>query len=164
MAVSKKITAKDIISSPITLLVGGYFAYKLFLKPLLETLNIVDTPDEKIMREAADKANTSAPTNYWTPTYYKYAPAGKKPWILTETGARTISKRIYDAMGYFNDDEEAIYGQFKALQYKTQISYLASIFFAVYKKDLFAFIESYFNDKEMVILLKITETKPTGFH
>jgi hypothetical protein len=108
---------------------------------------------------AADQANqatiTSA-TNYFSPNYYKSVSGAQ---ITTVSYADAFCKLIYDAHGLFNDDEAGIYGAFAALHYKTQVSWMAARFFALYQKDLLGYLNSFLNTEELAkvsaIVLKL---------
>jgi len=85
-------------------------------------------------------------SNVFSPNYYKQF---GNAHLLTVASARGLNKIIFDAKGYFNDDEAAVYGVFGQLTYKTQVSFLADQFFLVYKQSLYGFLQNMFNDKEL---------------
>lgn len=86
--------------------------------------------------QAADVLNNQAETeNYFDPSYYEDR---KKTYTVLSLsdGGLAYAKKIYNAKGLFNDDEDAVYGVFRSLQSKTQVSLVAKAFFATYGKDL----------------------------
>lgn len=101
--------------------------------------------------DAADQAaqqqlNQLNSTNCFSPNYYKSIPGAL---ILTNSSALNIAKIIYDAKGFFNDDEAAVYGAFQSLKAKTQVSYLSEVFFNKYKVGLWGYLQNMFNEKEL---------------
>lgn len=80
--------------------------------------------------------------------------------LLTTAKADEKAEQIYDAMGFFNDDEEEVYGVFRSLKTQSQIAWVAKRFFIQYGQDLYSFLDEYFNDEEMQKLYLITKDKP----
>jgi hypothetical protein len=136
----------------------GYFG---FFKPILNALNITQSAASQEAANNIKTAETGASnTNPFNPNYWKKN--GAK--ILTQATIDNYCAKIYNAMGNFGDDEEVIYGVFKALSYKTQVSYLAYKFNLKYKVDLFEFLKrgknnwnyaSGLNDTELNNIIKI---------
>ena len=85
-------------------------------------------------------------SNVFSPNYYK---GFSSAHLLTVASAQAIAKVIYDAKGLFNDNEAAIYGAFQALTYKTQVSFLAEVFFNIYKQSLYGFLQNVLNTEEL---------------
>jgi hypothetical protein len=86
--------------------------------------------------QAADVQNAQAESeNYFDPIYYEER---KKIYTVLSLEDKGISyaKKIYNAKGFFNDDEDTVYGVFRSLQSKTQVSLVAKAFFSLYGKDL----------------------------
>ena len=124
-----------------------YAVYKMF-KKIGQSLNLVaDEKDEAAASLVEDKGNIFSP-NYWK---------GKKgAKILTTNVARDMSKRIYNAAGTFNDNEEAVYGVFRQLTYKTQLSWLSYMFYKQYGEDLLQYITNFMNADELATVKQIT--------
>lgn len=91
-------------------------------------------------------------SNVFSPNYYKGFGSAH---LLTVASAQNIAKIIYDAKGLFNDDEAAIYGAFQALSYKTQVSFLAEVFFNQYKQSLYGFLQNVLNETELAQVANI---------
>jgi hypothetical protein len=142
-----------------------FLAYDKVIRPYLEALQVLDTKEEKEADEVRKKTeNQSIQNDYWNPSYYQNRPVGMAAKILTTAYADALAKTIYSATGFFNDNEEKIYGAFRALQYKTQVSFLATRFFALYKKDLYTYLrDKVLNREELDTVLKITNKLPTGY-
>lgn len=142
----------------------GFAGYFLVIKPLLESLNLMDTKDEKDaerLRTSTEK--TGFKSDYWNPNYTGSKP-GYKVMLLTESSVRSLVEKLWNASGAFNDDEEAIYAVFRQLRYKTQVSYLALWFNRIKKKDLYTWLrDSVLNQDELNTVLTITNKLPEGF-
>lgn len=140
-------------------------SYYLVIKPLLQSLNLMDTREEKDAAKLQSQTeNAEVSKDYWNPNYLKQAGTGYNVYLMTEENMRTYAKRIYDAKGTFNDDEESIFAVFRLMKYKTQIAFLAFWFNKLYQKDLYTFLrDGVFNKDELATLLTITSKLPTGF-
>ena len=124
-----------------------YMVYKFFMS-IGQKLNIVD--DEKDIAATSlveDKGNMFSP-NYWKK---------KNTNLLTTTSARALAKQLYDASGIFNDNEEAVYGVFRQLSYKTQVSWLSYIFYKQYGEDMLQYLKSFMSNDELSTLKQITD-------
>lgn len=91
----------------------------------------------------------------------------QKYWVksLSDAGADGYAEILYKAKGIpylTNDDEAAVYGVFKALNAKTQVSKLSGNFFLKYKKDLKAYLQSFMNKEEFGNVLAICEKMIEG--
>lgn len=143
-------------TSPIIPLVGaGILAlggYKLFQKlGLLKTKE--DRETEKNI-ESAEKVPDSA--NFFSPT----AKIPKGSLLLTAAGAAALAKKLMKARGFFNDDEEAIYGIFRSLKTRSQITSLAFAFQKLYGKDLYFWLKAIMSAGELAVVVKIVNSKP----
>lgn len=148
---------------------GGLLAYYGFIRPILNKLGIVKTAQDIATQQAINNALSSSNDNPFSPNYWKDMSKryGKlKVWTAASNTSR--AKQIFDAMGYFTDDEPAIYKVFKELPTKVHVSYFAEKFAAIYKQDLFSFLkqgkgqmpEAGLNDKELQTILDIVAQKP----
>ena len=71
-----------------------------------------------------------------------------------------LVEQLWDATGYFNDDEEAIYGVFRSLKTKSQVAFLAKRFFELKGQDLYNYLSNYLNDSELLNVKGIIDSKP----
>jgi len=62
--------------------------------------------------------------------------APKGHLLLTQSSADGYAKKIYDAMGCNGDNEETIFGVFRALKTQSQVAFLARAFYLKYGLDL----------------------------
>jgi len=117
------------------ILAGGALLYLGVLNPLLKFLGLKDNEDEKAVENVITNGGSDNPFN---PSFYKAAPAGAK--LITVASAKQLAAIIYNAFGAFNDDEDAVFGVFRALGYQSQVSFLADIFQQTYKVDLLKYL------------------------
>lgn len=97
--------------------------------------------------------------NYWNfNEFLSTMPAGGL--LLTQSYAANLVNQLWDATGYFNDDEEAIYGVFRSLKTKSQVAALAKKFYELKGQDLYSYLKNYLNDSEMLTLSGIVDQKP----
>lgn len=111
----------------------GYFG---ILRPILTKLGIQKTQSDRIIDRQENLPNNLNP---FSPLFYKYAPTGSL--LLTTAQQDNLSKRIYDALGVFADDESAIYSVFRSLKSQTQVSILSEYFSKKYKTDLLDYLK-----------------------
>jgi hypothetical protein len=97
--------------------------------------------------------------NYWNfNEFLSNMPAGGL--LLTQSYAANLVNQLWDATGFFNDDEEAIYGVFRSLKTKSQVAALAKKFYELKGQDLYSYLKNYLNDSEMLVLSGIVDQKP----
>jgi len=145
--------------------VGGILIYQIALKPLLEATGLKDTKDEANLKKLkAETENLPVTQNYWNPNYYKQIVAGLKAMVFTQASGDMLAKQLWNAKGFINDDEAAIYGVFRQCKYKAQVSYIAARFYALYRADLYTWLrDKVLNENELATVLNITSKLPTGF-
>ena len=83
--------------------------------------------------------------------------------LLTQNGAAAYVDDLWDATGFYNDDEEKIYGVFRAMKTQSQIAALAKRFNQLKGKDLYSYLRDYLNDAELLIVKGIIDQKPKYF-
>jgi len=144
---------------------GAYIGWQFVLAPLLETFNLKDSKSEREAAETQKKVEQlDVSKDYWNPNFYSKPPSGYDALILTSATVDNLAATIWNAAGWFNDDEEAIYGAFRALKYRTQVSFLARRFYERYRKDLYTWLrDSVLNSSELNTVLNITNKLPNGF-
>lgn len=118
------------------LLYGGglLIVYFGILRPLLEKLGIATSAAEQTINTQTTVQNQKNP---FSPVYWKTIPNAT---LITKNATIGLCQRIYNAMGYFTDNESEIFSVFNQMKYKTQVSWLADIFQQQYKIDLFDFL------------------------
>lgn len=70
-----------------------------------------------------------------------------------------LVQKIYEAKGFFTDDENAIYSFFRDLQSKRQVSLFAYYFKQEKKISLNSFLDSFLNADEIENIIKIIKLK-----
>lgn len=158
-----KLAKKDI--QPI-LIGGGIIAALYIVTKTLQKVGIVDDAEDRFYDKFSKKAQTGASnTNPWNTQYWREPfKNGGKTFTLDIPEAKAKAKSIYDSLGFFTwDDEAKVIAVFSALKYKSQVSFLADQFYKLYKLDLFNYIEEYLDQKDINIILKNVEQKPTGW-
>lgn len=142
-----------LIGAAVLLLGGGAFGIKKILE---------ETPEEKeqrlkqndllkILRQIltgewyqANKANLNlTPANMPNPQKVKQA-----------------AETIWDSIGFFTDNEEAISGVFAATKSKLEAYAIAGQFYNMYNRDLFQTLAKNLNREELIYLGSLIATKP----
>ena len=136
---------------PNLLLIGGVAAMVLIVGGKITSLFSFgkDSAEDKANAAQLQQLNNS---NVFSPNYYKGKSGAP---LITVAKAFELAKIIYDAKGYFNDDEAAVYGVFQQLSYKTQVSFFAEKFFDKYKVSLLGYLQSFLNETEMATVAAI---------
>lgn len=88
--------------------------------------------------------------NYWI----------DKPGQMSESDATRLASQIHDAWGFWDDDEDAVYGALNAAKNWVQISQVTYAYNQEYGKDLFAKLDDSLNGSEMMKVQEIIERKP----
>lgn len=141
---------------------GLWGSYKFVIKPILELLQVIDDEEEKKIKDLEEKM---ANLKLWSSDYYKnYAiPKGYTLKLVTVKTAKNICKKINDAFGTFNDNEETIYGIFRNdIVSKSVLSWICQIYFETYNEDLYEYLKYKLSDEEFLKVLKIVDDKPVG--
>lgn len=95
------------------------------------------------------------------PSYYtNIISQGIKPRALKASELKAYGKQIKDAWGIFDDDENAVYGAFRGMASKFQVSQVASFYGKAYKEGLFDKIKSKMGPSEQETVYKIISVKP----
>lgn len=141
--------------NPNLLLIGGAFVLAYFgvFNPLLKWIGIKESDEDK-----ATTATNTAGENVsgWSPDYYKR----KGGLLLKKTPTESLAKSIWNAKGFFNDNEEQVYGALRQLPSKAALSFLSDVFFQLYQRDLYGFIKDMLSESEMVNVSKIVLKLP----
>jgi hypothetical protein len=113
---------------------GIYILYKP-IKALFDTFGITQSATE----QKVQTIQTSGSKSPFSPLYYK---SFKRAVLMPVAQANAKAKAIFDSITYFGNDYSKILAIFKTLNYKTQVSFLAQQFQALYKKDLLDYLKS----------------------
>lgn len=135
------------------LLVGGYLAFNKFFGKSKE-----DKEAEKNLEEQEKKHNIWAGVASLKATIKPT----QKIYLLNATDANIIAKKIDDAWGTFNDDEEAVFGVFRKLRYQTQVASIVDAYKTLFNEDLLSKLYTKLSDSEYNQVINIIATKPLG--
>ena len=137
------------------------------LRPLLRKLGIQQSAQEQQQETQVTTTSTSTNVNNpFSPTFWQKGPAGTK--LLTVAYTTQLADRIYNALGYFSDDEAAVISVFRLMKTKSQVSWLSDIFQKKYQTDLFDFLrkgkgvmpEAGLNTSELSEIISIVNKLP----
>jgi len=135
------------------LIISGAMIFGVFYfgRNILENLGLVS--DRKESNDLQQLNNE----DYFNPNYWQRKLPAK---IITESFSRKYSDDIYNAYGFFNDDENAVYGVFEQMKTKSQVSYLSYKFYQYYNRSLIEYLRSFLNDSEMAKIAAIINKLP----
>lgn len=111
---------------------GGLILLYLGGRKIFQKLGLVSTPADVAASAAVAQLDKE---NYFDPSYYEDRHKVYTVLSLADQG-EAYAKKLYNAKGFFNDNESDVYGVFRALQSKTQVSLIARAFFRLYGQDL----------------------------
>jgi len=135
-------------------LAGLFIVYKLAQK-----IGIFPSAEGKAETQNLQALETSTVWDY--NKFLSSLPGGAL--LLTQAGAAAYVDDLWNATGTFNDDEEAIYGVFRAMKTQSQIAALAKRFNQIKNKDLYSYLRDYLNDTELLKVKGIIDQKPKYF-
>lgn len=129
----------------------------IFTSPFKD-LGLADTDEQKAAVAKTASAvkkldgDTNGPfsTSYYVTQQKKYT---NGVHLITSAAAKKIVAKIHDAIGNVYDSPDVILGQFKALSYKTQVSFLSKVFLDTYDRDLFEFLQEKLDTTDQKIIL-----------
>lgn len=149
-------TKKFEVDGQTILIVGGLaMAYFGLLKPITNFLGLTTSSDDR--KEAAN-LEAGAKANGWAPGYYKSI---RPAHLLFKTQyAIDLANAIYNARGFFNDDEEKFYGTLRMCKSQAHLSQLADIFYGMFRTDMYGWIRAALSDSEMVKVASIVTPLP----
>lgn len=135
-------------------LAGLFIVYKL-----LQKTGLLPSAESKQAEQNLQQLESS---NYWNYNdFLSKAPAGHK--LLTQAGAAAYVEDLWDATSWYNDDEEKIYGVFRAMKTQSQIAALAKRFNQLKTQDLYSYLKNALNEAELLTVKKIIDQKPKYF-
>ena len=126
------------------------------LKAPFVGLGVMDSPEQAAAAaSAASHAQTMENLGInspFSPAYYVAKSTNNKSvHLLTAAASQGLSRKIYDAIGFFYDEPNEILAAIKTCTYKTQISFLSKVFADMYGKDLFNFLQEKLDRTEQKI-------------
>jgi len=156
----------------------GALAYFAVVEPLLESVNLKDTAQERADDISVEKGggggSKPAEQNPWSPQYVKNlidqsSSGGYSTKLLTVSALNKFANDLYDAKGslfsskpFFNDDEELVYAVMRSIVSKSQLSQLAGHFISMYRQDLWEYLRSFLNNEELAKVTNIVLSMKTG--
>ena len=148
---------RESINPNIAIIAGAVLVSSLIARPvlfgLLEALGLrdskSDTSFKKLQATVAEYFSPTYLTNLSAkgPTSLEVGPGSS--YLFSQSTTDQLAKAIYDAKGFFNDNENAVYGVFSQINTKAQVSWLATRFAVKYKYDLLEYLKSFLNQKEL---------------
>jgi hypothetical protein len=130
---AKKIDTQTIVTIGAVGL-GIYILYKP-LKALFDTFGITQSATS----QAVTTLQTSGEKSPFSPLYWRSV---RGAHLLPIAQANAKAKAIFDSITYTGNDYAKILAIFKTLTYKTQVSFLAQQFQALYKQDLLEYLRN----------------------
>ncbi|MSQ80058.1 MAG: hypothetical protein EXR21_10395 [Flavobacteriaceae bacterium] len=96
--------------------------------------------------------------NLWDPRYYQVAFKNGATIFQSKT-AKNYAKQIYDANGWFTENEGAVFAAFRSIGSKARISQVSFEFSSIYGTDLYTYLtDTLLNPKEMDQLARLIAT------
>lgn len=121
-------------------------------KSIAERASEISVAKEKAVSK--DVKNIVSKTTYFKPTYYKNSGSMN---LISQLEAKQAAENIHDAWGIMNDDEEQIYGVFRSLTSKEQVSQVAEAYNKAFNKDLAGDLMSRLSKAELKVIYDITD-------
>jgi hypothetical protein len=112
------------------LMIGAAIMIYMFGKKAMEKLGVINTPAEDLVQNTVTTSG-----NPFSPVYYQSFGSGTL--LLTRSTAEAYAKQIFDAFNMgFGENFPKIFGVFRLLRTKSQVSFLADVFQQKYTKSL----------------------------
>lgn len=121
-----------------TILLGGAalaIVYFGIIRPITNKLGLTQSEKDKIEENRIEEANNN---QGWNPNFWQTVPNNRYPKVtrFKDSYAEQYAKDIYNAFGFFNDDEDKIYTVFRAMRSQVHLSQVVYYFNKNYKMDL----------------------------
>jgi hypothetical protein len=142
---------RSLITKIVVILLILVLLYFMIVRPILQKVGIIKTAEDKQREKEEEQLGTSTDSPF-SPKYWQNIPGAL---LLTKASAEKMADTIEGAVGDVWDDENTVYGVLKQLKSKTQLSFLADIFYQRHKMDLYQLIRRNFSDSEMEIVNSI---------
>jgi|688.fasta_scaffold1651195_1 hypothetical protein len=145
---------------PNTLIKAGISLAGLFIVyKLLQKTGLLPTAASNQAAQNLQQLETATVWDY--NKFLSSVPAGAL--LLTQNGAAAYVDDLWNATSWYSDDEEQIYGVFRAMKTQSQISALAKRFNQLKAQDLYGFLKNYLNEEELLRVKQIIDQKPKYF-
>lgn len=139
----------------------GAIAYFVFAKPILNFLGITKSSTQREANNLQSSIESPFNPSYWK-KYVKGMTAEQKK------KAAATSMGIYNAMGYFTDNEDEVLAAIKFLNSKVEVSMMAFMFSQMWGKDLLEYLrkgkdllpENGLNDTELGEVINLVARLP----
>jgi len=112
-----------------------YVGYSKVIKPILDKIGITKSDDEILIDDEVTKIDSP-----WNPNYYRQF-GNRVVLLITRASLNEYLATIWNSVGYFYDDFDAVMGVFKKLKSKTQVSQLVDEFNKRFNKDLLLWLK-----------------------
>ena len=136
----------DVLTSKPVLYGGAFVIGILVLRKLLRDVGLVKqplSPQEKEQAKIVEQIKVDQ--NIWSPIAWKNFPKV----ALTEKDADAKAKIINNAWGVFDDDESAIKGVFRQINYRINVSQIAGSYQKIFREDLISVLEDRLSREEL---------------
>ena len=140
--------ARDIIVKLVVIGLVIVLFYVLLLRPILIKIGIIKSADDK-KRENEEKQLGTSPDSPFSPSYYK---GRSGALLITRATAQKLADEIADSYGWFDDDEERIYGALRQLKAKTQLSFLSEVYYQRHHQDMYQKMRDKLDDSELDVI------------
>lgn len=130
---------------------------------VLKGVGLIQSAQEQKQEQQREQAVTAT---IWNPNLHtNYVSVGeKKPvYLLRKAERDELARKLWNAKGIFNDDEEAIYAVFRSLRYQTQVASIVLSFKELFNQDLVTWLKSVLSDDEFTTVLNIISAKTYGY-
>ena len=137
-----------LIGLGLLVIAGGALSFKTLLNPTAEEDKSQDLRRRDLLKQLREILSSG---------YYEtLKKTGTLP-MLNPAKLEKLATQIFNAMGFFNDDEAAINAAFQQLNTKFEAWALASTFNKKFNNDLFSFLADSLNQTEMIYLGSIID-------
>ena len=144
------------ISPEVIIAIGALIIIFFGGRKIFQAVGLIPTAED---REQEQQLNQVANQDFWDfNNFLPTLPVGAN--IFTVAATDEYVERLWNATGFFNDDEEEIYGVLRAMPTKAAISFLAKRFDIQKGQDLYSYLDEYLNDEEMLRVAQIVNDKP----
>lgn len=149
------------IPTPVYLIGGAFLLYGIYkiastVRGAAETLNLVDTQEEK---DGKEHIKNSINKNYWQPYYYQQFPNSVR---LTTTEANRLANQLFHANGFFSYREQNAFSVIGQLRSKAQLSQIAEAFTRVKRFNLRAWLTEKMDPEHFTTLVSMIERLPNA--